>query len=107
MKQQLHKIECQQTIVNSLKLQIQNLKEQNAERERHLSFLIDSQAREVKDFENKIEDLKNFSTCKICLINEIDTCSHCIACHKCSEHKTIKSCPKCRTEIFTKLRIGF
>ena len=111
VKQQMHRLECQQNIVTDLKSQIQRLKEKNAETERHLTYLNENQARQVRNFENKIERLENFSICKICLNHEIDTvylpCCHCIACHVCSEHETIRSCPTCREDIDSKLRIKF
>ena len=53
VRQQLHKLECQQTVVNSLKLQVQTLKQTNTETERHLSYVNNERARETKDFETK------------------------------------------------------
>ena len=59
VRQQLHKLECQQTVVNSLKLQVQTLKQTNTETERHLSYVNNERARETKDFGNKIRELEN------------------------------------------------
>lgn len=111
VKQHLEKIECQQIVVNSLKLRIKTLEQQSTERERHVSFLTDTHARVVKDLENKVEGLITFKTCKVCTNREINTvfmpCGHCITCDICADHDSIANCPICRTEIFTKLRIGF
>ena len=109
LKKEIYKFECQQVVVNSLKLEICKMKQKETERERHISFLTDNHARVVRDLTNKIEDWESSQKCKICTATQINTafmpCGHCISCNECAHHKDIKECPICRGEIFTTMHI--
>ena len=95
-------------IVKQQARQIETLKKKHAIVVRNLGSQVTNANRFVENLKIKLENIRS---CKICFEREIDTlylpCSHCIACHRCSDHETIKTCPICREEIDSKLRVKF
>ena len=122
VRQQLYKLELQEVVVNSLKLQMSKLKKENSDLKLKLTE-IDSlrlevttltqmnhaKALEIRASGTKIRELEDAKICKICKESEITMlfmpCSHCATCETCSAHESITNCPICRAGIFEKIRI--
>lgn len=122
VRQQLHKLELQEVVVNSLKLQMSKLKKENSDLKLKLTeidslrlevttltHMNDAKALKIRESNNKIRELEDAKVCKICNESEITMlfkpCSHCATCETCSAHASITNCPICRAEIFEKIRI--
>ena len=122
VRQQLHKLELQEVVVNSLKLQMSKLKKEHSDLKLKLTeidslrlevttltHMNDAKALKIRESNNKIRELEDAKVCKICNESEITMlfkpCSHCATCETCSAHASITNCPICRAEIFEKIRI--